>query len=51
MRSRPVEHLRTLHEANDDNAKPAYSAFSDFGGEVSAVVALDTILRKRRLSN
>jgi hypothetical protein len=32
--------MRTLYKANDDNAKPVFSAFSDFGGEISAVVAL-----------
>lgn len=28
--------MRTLYNANDDNAKPVFSAFPDFGGQIPA---------------
>jgi fructose-specific phosphotransferase system IIC component len=37
--SRLVKHMRTRYKANDDRAKPILSTFSNFGGQISAVVA------------
>jgi hypothetical protein len=37
--SRLVKPMRTCYQANDDKAKPVFSAFPNFGEAISAVVA------------